>query len=494
MPAPQPLPLAFGEFRPDVSDHNATYTSSILNVRPRSDGYGPVRLTEEYTDALPDVCRGYFYARARDGSVKIFAGTSTRLYLMDNTDFSWDDVTQGTPLTYNALDATAQWQFVQFNDLVIAVQANEPPQVFDLTSDTEFSDLGGSPPQAAYVAVVNRFIVLSGLLDFPFRVNWSGLNEVDNWVAGDNFSDFQDLADGGVNRGVVGGEYGLILQEGAIRRMIYAPGSELVFQINRVSEGRGLNAPYSLVASGEKLFFLTAQGFVQSDASGVLNPIGKERVDRYFYEDWDASTPQLMIGVGDPATNVVLWVYRSANSTESPGLFDRALIYDWVLNRWSIMEVVGEYIASLARPGITLESLDDISGDLDALPFSLDEISTSNLPALSVASSLHKIAFFTGVNAEATLETAEYSVPGQTLDVNGVTPLTDSPSVFASIGMRANLNSALTYSDETEINDDGLCPQLTESRYSRFKIRVPQSTTWTYAKGVIPEAKAGGKA
>lgn len=493
MPAPQPLPLAFGEYRPDVSDHNATYTSSLLNVQPRSDGYGPVRLPEDYTDALAATCRGYFYARARDGSVKIFAGTSTGLYLMSNTDFSWTDVSQGGA-AYNALANTAQWRFAQFNDLVIAVQANEPPQVYNLTSSSEFADLGGSPPQAAYIAIVNRFIVLSGLLDFPFRVQWSGLNETDNWTSGDNFSDFQDLADGGVNRGVVGGEYGLILQEGTIRRMIYAPGSELVFQITRVSEDRGLNAPYSLVASGEKVFFLSAQGFVQSDASGVLNPIGKERVDRTFYGEWDAATPQLMIGVGDPSTNVVMWVYRTMGTAETPGLFTRALLYDWVLNRWSAMELVGEYVASLARPGLTLESLDAISGSLDALPFSLDDISTSNLPALSVASAAHKIGFFTGANAEATLETAEYSVPGQTLDVNGVTPLTDAAEVFASIGMRPNLNAALTYSDETELNEDGMCPQLVESRYSRFKIRVPESTTWTYAKGVIPEAKAGGKA
>lgn len=491
MPAPQPLPLAFGEYRPDVSDHNATYTSSLLNVVARSDGYGPMRSPEQYTQALPAVCRGYFYARKSDGSVAIFAATSDRLYLMDNTDFSWTDVSAGG-IAYNAVDGTGQWQFAQFNNIVLATQANDVVQQFDLSSDTEFSDLGGTPPQAAYIAIVNRFVVLSGLLDQPYRVQWSGLNDIENWTAGSNFSDFQDLADGGINRGVAGGEYGLILQEGAIRRMIYVPGSELVFQIDRIAQDRGLNAPYSLVVAGEKVFFLTAQGFVQSDASGLLNPIGKERVDRTFYDQWDAANPQLMIGVADPTTNVVVWAYKSTEGgTENE--FDRFLIYDWVLNRWTHAHVSGEYIASLAKPGLTLENLDAISGSLDALPFSLDDVSTSTLPALSVFDSDHAVAFFTGAFLEATLETAEYSVPGQVLNVNGVWPLSDAASIFASVGQRFNLNSTATYSSEAEMNDDGMCPQLVEARYVRTKLRFPENQDWSYAKGVIIEARGAGR-
>jgi len=45
---------------------------------------------------------------------------------------------------------------------VLAVEANSAPQVFDLTSSSAFADLGGSPPQARYIAVVGRFRLLSG--------------------------------------------------------------------------------------------------------------------------------------------------------------------------------------------------------------------------------------------------------------------------------------------------------------------------------------------
>lgn len=494
MPSPQPLPLSFGEYRPDISDHNATYTSQLLNVKPRADGYGPLQDVQGYTQALPAACRGYFYARNGDGSVAIFAATSNRLYLMNNTDFSWTDKSDGGA-AYTALSSTAQWQFAQFNNFVFATQANEVVQVFDLTTPSNtFEDLAGSPPQAAYIAIVNRFVVLSGLLSQPYRIQWSGLNATTTWTAGTNFSDFQDLPDGGQNRGVVGGEYGLILQEGAIRRMIYAPGSELVFQIDRVAQDRGLNAPYSLVAAGEKVFFLTAQGFVQSDASGILNPIGKERVDRYFFADYDSSSPQLMIGVADPSTNIVIWVYRS--NSGSAGLFDKGLLFDWVLNRWAPFRITGEYIASLARPGLTLESLDAISGSLDDLPFSLDDVTSATLPRLSAATGSHTIGFFTGSNLEATLETSEYSIPGRVMDINGCTPLTDAPSVFASVGLRASLgkNVPSVYTAEAEMTLDGFCPALAEGRYTRMRLRIPAATDWDYAKGLIPEARAAGKA
>src|SRR5436853_306708 len=115
---------------------------------------------------------------------------------------------------------------------------------------------------ASTAPVAGRFIVLSGLLSNPYRVQWSGLNDVTQWTPGVNSSDFQDLPDGGIVRGVAGGEYGNIFQDGAIRRMTFAPGSPFVFQIERIAEDRGLYAPYSLIRSGDRIFFLSADGFM----------------------------------------------------------------------------------------------------------------------------------------------------------------------------------------------------------------------------------------
>ena len=83
------------------------------------------------------------------------------------------------------------------------------------------------------------------------------------------------------------------------------------------------------------------------------------------------------------------------------------ICYDYGLDRAALIEATGEYLASLAAPGLTLESLDAISGSLDALAFSLDDVSTAALSKLAAVNSDHKLGFFTGDTLEATLDTAE---------------------------------------------------------------------------------------
>ena len=350
--------LPFGEYRPDLSDLNADYTSSIQNVVPHADGYGPFPGIRTLTATLPGgVCKGGFYARKSDGSIAVFAGTSTNLYLLDNSSLAWTLVSKGGA-SYSPLSSTSIWQFEQFNSFVIAVQGNCAPQVYNLNSSTAFADLGGSPPQASYVAVVSRFVLLSGLTSYPWRIQWSGLNDPANWTPGINCCDYQEFPDGGIVRGAVGGEMGYVFQDQAIRNLVFMPGSDVIFGINRVAKDIGLLCPYTVVSAGDDVFFLSAKGF-QRLAGGALMPIGREKVDRTFFADFDASQPQLAISAHDPAGGRIFWAYNSMMNTAA--CFDKALVYDPFLDRWASAEFRGQHILSLARPGITLESLDAIA-------------------------------------------------------------------------------------------------------------------------------------
>jgi hypothetical protein len=360
--------LPFSEYRPDVSDYNGQTSKNIINALPRGDGYGPFGNFSAFTGALPATCRGSFAARNTDGSIAIFAGTSTKLYKLNNTSGSWTDVSLGAS-TYTTLANTANWTFVQFNNYVFATQVNAKLQIFDLTSSTAFADRADSNcPQAAYVAVVNGFLLLGGLASpNVFRIYWSGLNDVSSssaFTTGLNSCDFQDLSDGGIVKGVTGGEYGLIFQDQAIRQMLYAPGTPYVFQINRIAVDDGLYAPYSLIRSGNNTLWLSPQGFKIMPPGGQPTPIGKERVDRTFFADVDSSNLQLVIGANDPTSTRVFWAYKSiANSMST---FDKILVYDWSLDKWSLIVdggfAGGTFISSLAQPGITLEGVDAAFG------------------------------------------------------------------------------------------------------------------------------------
>jgi hypothetical protein len=559
----------FGQYAPDVSVYKGGHSESILNVVPRADGYGPFKSFGVATSALPAACRGAFVARKSDGTVVIFAGTSTRLWQLNNTTLGWTPVSEVLALTsisnatpavltlnshglsvgdaivlstggalpaglvvgtvyyvisagfgansfqvaltpggaainttdagsgthsftsyYSALTSTEQWQFCQAGNLVFAVQANAPPQVFNLASSTAFADLGGSPPQARYCAIVGRFLVLSGLLSNPFRIHWSGLNDYDEWTSGTNSSDFQDLSDGGIVRGVAGGEYGLIFQDSTIRRMIYAPGSDVIFQIERITEDKGLFAPYSIIRADEQVFACLADGFHRIRPGGNPEPIGRERVDRTFFEDVDTTAPHLFIGANDPSNSRVYWAYKSVSG--STGLYDKILCYDYVLDKFTPVIMSGEYLTSLAAPGITLESLDTQFSSIDAMEVPFDDFSSVALTKLAGFDSDHKAGFFTGSNLEATLETAE-----QTLDrrvrVKGARPITDAATCYVSFGKRETLQEDVTYSTEQAVNVRGLCPANVSTRIARAKLRIPAAETWEFATGVEPEFRAEGR-
>lgn len=560
--------LAFGEYRPDVSDYKGSHSRTAQNVYPRGDGYGPVASLQSYTRALPAGCRGYFYARKHDGSVLIFAGTSDRIYTLDNTTFDWTPVSKVTTVTishatpavvtlaghgfvsgdpvifrttgtlpsgltagtkyfvsnvidvdtftvsetsggaevdtssdgsgthsvtgtYPAMADTANWQFAQFNSLVIAVHRGVAPQVFDLSSSTEFSNLGGSPPQAGSIAIVNRFIVLSDLLDNPNRIQWSGLNATTTWTPGVTLSDYQDLPDGGRAYSVAGGESGYIFQDSAIRSMVFSPGDPIVFQIQRISEDDGMYAPYSLTKAGDRIFWLSPQGFKMLIPGGYPTPIGKEKVDRTFFADVDNGNLRLVIGAHDPSSTRVVFAYKSISGFANR--FDKILSYDWGLERWAPQLTEGEYLATLSKPGISLESLDDISSSIDDLPFSLDNFAASTPAKLSGITSDSKLGFFTGPNLEAIIETSEQGADGRRIFVRNARPVTDADEVFVSISGREDIENDVAFTNESAVNALGLCPQRVSTRYARARVRIPEGTDWTFASGVEPEFSMEGQ-
>lgn len=482
--------LPVGDYRPDVSDYEAKTTRNLMNVLPRADGYGPFNAFAPLSSPLPDRCRGSFVALRQDGSVAIFAATATRLYLMNNTTFAWDDVSKGGN-AYPSIPTVDQWGIKQFGNLVIAVQANTVPQVYDLSSSTEFDDLGGSPPQARYIDIVGRFVVLTGLVSDPYRVQWSGLNAATTWD-GTNSSDYQDLPDGGVVRGVSGGESGVIFQDQAVRRMTYLPGSPLIFQIELMARDKGLFAPFSLARGGERTFFYSSQGFHVIDPGGYPTSIGRERVDRTLLADLDKGNLQFFIAAVDPRNTRVFWAYKSVSGSENQ--FDRVLCYDWVLDKFTPISISGQYLMTITQPGLTLEGLDAISASIDSMAASLDDYSTSVTPEIGMVDTGGIVGFFRGATLEATLESAEQGTDGTMIKVRGFRPVTDAATLYGSASSRMTQQAPAIEGVESPINPvTGRCDMIVSARYSRLKCRIPAGTPWTFFAGVEPDVMLKGK-
>jgi hypothetical protein len=482
--------LMFGDWRPDVADYQQQYSKTITNVVARGDGYGPVRAVQAFSDAMAAACRGAYVAYNLDGTVAIFAGTATKLYKMSNSDLSWDEVTRTVGGDYT-LAGTDQWQFVQFGDVVVAVNQNDAPQKFTLASSTDFEALGGSPPQGKFVSVVSQHLVISGILNDPDKVQWSALNDIETWTTGTDGADSQNFQDGGDVLGVAGGEFGVVFQKHAIRRMVYV-GGDTIFEFERIVDGEGLAAPYSVINAGARIFFLGTSGFQSITAGQYPVSISKERFYRTFLAEWDDGSPQLMIGANEAESSRVWWFYKTEGAAS--GLFNRAIGYDWALDRaFYVNGISGEYVAALALPGVTLEGLESLGfTNLDTMEISLDDFSASDGVAIGLFDSSHQLGFMTGDALEAIVDTPDYAFDRR-YTVTAQRPITDATTVYGSFSTRQRLADTPTQTDETAMNSIGFCPHHSDTRMARFRNRIPAGETWTFITGTEPTAVSTGQ-
>jgi len=453
----------------------------------------PVQLSTTGTLPSPFVAGTTYYVSATGLSGSVLSLSATPGGARINTTTAGSG-THSITSHYLDLSVSAQWQFAQTGNLVFATHANVTLQVFDLSTASSFALALGSPPQAAYITVVGRFLVLSGLLSQPYRIQWSGLNNFnasDSWTSGTKSSDFQDFPDGGIVRGVAGGEAGIIFQDQAIRRMSYVPGSPIIFQIDRITQDKGLFAPYSIIRAGEIIFFYAGQGFYKIQPGGVPEQIGREKVDRTFLVDLDKGNLQLFMGAADPRTTRVYWVYKSVSGVV--GNYDKILGYDYLLDRFFPISQSGEYLLGISQTGLTLENLDTISSSIDALTLSLDSYATAVQPQLAQFNSSHVLGFFSGTPLEATIESSEQGDDDIRVTLRGFRPITDSPSVFGSVTYRDTQALTSTLGSEVAMSArTGRCDMMRDARYIRYKVRIPAATNWSYIVGVVPDVTTNG--
>src|SRR5690606_11461596 len=176
------------------------------------------------------------------------------------------------------------------------------PQKYDVTGLVQWEELGGQPPRMKYLTVVRDFLVGGVIDDHGDRVQWSAMNDPEPWEVGTGQADIQIMSSGGPITGRFGGEYGLVFQESKITRMSYA-GAPLIFQFDAIEENHGLWQPNSAVQYGKAIFYLSQNGFYMCDGT-MAQPIGNEKVDRYFFNDADHDLLFAMTAAVDPVNKL----------------------------------------------------------------------------------------------------------------------------------------------------------------------------------------------
>lgn len=490
--------IKLGQFLPDQPPFENAGATVATNVVPAANGYRNLPDVLPFSGAANKFIRGMFAAKSDDASSAIYIGDEDSLYRFNATDSGLDDVSKTSDASYSTADGDV-WRFVQFGEDVIATNYSDPIQTIVAAAGGRFSDLGGSPPKAKFLAVVRDFVMCGYTNDTtdgekPYRVRWSGIGDYDSWaVDADTQADFQDISDMGAVTGLVGGEYATILMERGIVRAQYV-GSPLVFEFDKVQINRGCKISGSVVSLGRNVFYLSDDGFYVFDGN-QSRPIGAEKINNYFLGRFQSNNSARMSAVIDPLRQIVVWSYPSVDSGD--GTPDELIIYNYATDSWSTANIGLDAMASLFSAGYTLEGLDNISSSLDALPSSLDSSVYKGGEFFFAGSKDKKIQTFTGDNLDAVVETGEFELQaGRSSLINNIIPYVENSTgldltVTTQIASRNSQNGAVSFGAASTLNSDNFCPVRSSGRYHRVRLNL--NGNWTNVQGIDVDGQIGGR-
>lgn len=484
--------IPFTEWMPDLGAYQAGLTEA-KNCVAFEGTYGPIKSLVPSSSAIAGKVIGAFSMRGTDGVVHTFAATGTALFKLSGT--SWTDVTN-TGGAYTT-GADGYWIFTNFGDLVIATNYNDNIQVFDVSTDTEFSDLSATAPRARYVFVLNNFLVTLDTVDsdgvLSNRVRWSPLGDpAGNWTPSiSTQAGFNDLFGGGsVNTAGTGTDsYGTILQDSGIWRMQYVGGDQ-IFTFDLQNKERGTILPKSVATNGELTYFLDVDGFCAFNGTSVAN-IGENKVNQWFYERFNSSYSFNISSGIDPINKLYILSFPTVVDGSPDSVL--SIVYNYKSNRFTYLEQSVDVVFGFLTSGFTLETLSAAYPDIETVPYSLDSTFWQGGDFLFGAiGSDGALGVFSGDPYTAVIGTPETRInQNGKATLTALQPIVEAGTVEARIGYREKLTDDVSYTSYRGQNSiTGEIDILQNARYIRAEFQF--SGTWDKAKGYAYRAKGGG--
>ena len=478
------MQIPFGEWLPDQPEYLNPGANTANNVYFAAQSYKRFPSLVDYsTNNMGKDSRGAGSFRDNSNTVFNFVGTNTDLYQLDGGSFT----SRKGSLTGTNTDF---WTFTQFGNYVIASNGVDAPQYYLMGTSTNFANLSaigtaGTVPTFRMSGVVRDFLVTGNHSNASNKIQWSGINDITVWEAGNKQSDSQELpGSGGEIVHITSGEIGYIFRQNQIIRMDYVGGAT-VFRLSVISPNRGAVYGRTVCQDNRRVFFYADDGFFEVNGDQVI-AIGAEKVNRFFDVDLNKAFSDRICAAVDPFNQLAMWLYPSAsNTSNTTGICDKIIIYNYATQKWSTADASASTIFSQFVGAYTVELMDIISENLDQINIALDtDFWSGGQLYLGAIDSDYKAAIFSGTENEGTIETRELELfPGHRSSITNVRPIVDATSTV-NVKSRERLADTPTESSTSTMNDSGDNPVRESGRYFRFKITTPSGSVWTHAQGV----------
>ena len=486
-------------FAPDQPQIVVQASNNIINVLPATEAsYGPFPSLQAYSSGIQSRCQGGIALQDTAGNVSVFAGDIANLYRLASGSLAPAIVSDASGYSTGSNE---RWSFALFGLTVCATNYTNEPAGYTEGTSSLFAQLiqtGSTTLKARYVATVRDWLVFGNTNDDTFgvkpqRIWWSAINDPTDFPipgtsdAAAKLSDYQDIVgDHGWCMGIVGnlgGADAAILMERAVWRMTQA-GPPKIFDIVPLEGARGCPAPGSVVQHGSLFYYLSDEGFMKCDGASS-DPIGRNKVDRFFYKEVDTGQLYRVTAAVDPVTGIVFWAYPTNGATSC----NRILAYNPSIDRWSVTATGAVEVEILLRSlsfGYTIDSMDSLFPDADLVDISGDSRAwTGGRLLLSAFDTSHRLANFNGTPLAATVETQEANIfSGKRGLVTEVRPIIDGSTASVSIGSRDNPAKPVVFGQPAPMQEGGQCLVLSAGRYQKARITVPASIGWEHISGI----------
>lgn len=509
------VPAAF--FEPDKSRYNMAAANDIMNVLPVADGWAPMPSASQLTPAmhiltdedgkplidelgnylvslvsgasangeiyLPEPSKGGIFVRLTNGTTALFVGTGTKLWRYDFTDYYWKDVS-GVSAPYSC---DTRWSFALYGTTVYCQNGNDSEQMFDLSTDTVFSD-NATAPIASYVATVADFLMRGRLSSNEDELQWSALNDPTGNDYLDRFSDSQIFGEGNGIRGIIPVSSGaVVFLRDAVELLSY-PDPTYVFRRSSLTQFRGAMAPASICSIGQDDFvFYAVDGFFRGTS---MTPIGAERVDRFILSVCDQTARENMISAPDFRRKIV---WFQVNSTTEEKIL---LGYHWQLDRWTISDADLADMFRLETVGMTIGgfiNLFETIADID-ITFGSSLFDGGSVEFGGVDSS-GALVYLYGPSMAATITTNEASFNGPNRAIVNGGRVDGDVANFEAMLSTSDYKGA-GFTDRTAVTPSSrtrFIPLRGDGRVHKVQLTIPEGEPWTIFQGVDVDVAGSGK-
>ena len=542
--------LQFTDWLPD-QPAMAGSLNDAKNVFPLSLGYAPFPNAENYSGSASENLNGIFVGKF-GADVQVFAGGTSKLFKMDNTDLSMDDVS-----TAGGYSSTDNWQFKQFGKKVLAANNSARLQAWEIASSTNFYESStyktGTYSRSGTTVTVTitshglttatdyRVDITSGTAtDGTYTITVVDANtftytDTVSGTTSGNINVFTSSApiakyvtvvrdfvvcghlDGGTNSNKV--QWSDINDES-----YWSTGSTSQSDSQIIPDGGNITG----LAGGEfglvflekaivRMSYLGSPLFFQFDTIsrglGCLegNSLATYGNTSFFLSDdgFYSCDGTNVVGIG--TEKVDRWFFDDCSLTDLGSMTTaidpvkklvvwnykavdgkrHMIVYNWQISKWSRVETLATGVGTIASTGTTLEGLTSTLGytSIDAMTASLDSRLWIGGKFLFAGFEDDKIITFTGSTYNSEIITTDVEVGYNSL-VTLARPTIDNGSATVKVASRKELDDTIGFGASVTTSSEGRANLRSHGRYHRFSISP--TGNWTNAVGVDVDITPAG--